>query len=116
MSQPEGAIDGSVAVGLVIAVVAAVVIAVSSVVVGVILMAAYLVIPAASARLVSRSLAQMTVLSVAFGVAATVIGLLLSFLLDVPSGSTIVLVQAALFVIAAVAGRRFSATARRPGA
>ncbi len=85
---------------------AALVIAVSSVVVGIILMAAYLVIPAASARLLARSLAQMTVLSVVLAVLSTVVGLALSYLVDVPSGSTIVLVQAALFVVAAVAARR----------
>lgn len=85
---------------------AAVVIAVSAVVVGVILMAAYLVIPAASARLLARRLSQMTVLSVALGVFSTLAGLLASFVLDVPSGAAIVLVQAAVFVPAAVLGRK----------
>jgi zinc transport system permease protein len=84
---------------------AALVIAVSSVVVGIILMAAYLVIPAASARLLARSLAQMTVLSVVLAVVTTVVGLGLSYLADVPSGSTIVLTQAALFLVAAVVSR-----------
>lgn len=87
-------------------VIAALVITVSAVVVGIILMAAYLVIPAASARLLARTLAQTTVLSIAFGVVATVVGLGLSFMIDVPSGSTIVLTQAALFVPAAVFSRR----------
>ncbi len=85
---------------------AALVIAVSSVVVGIILMAAYLVIPAASARLLASSLAQMTVLSVVLAVVTTVVGLGLSYLADVPSGSTIVLTQAALFLVAAVVARR----------
>lgn len=84
---------------------AALVITVSAVVVGIILMAAYLVIPAASARLLARTLAQTTVLSITFGVVATVVGLGLSFLIDVPSGSTIVLTQAALFVPAALFSR-----------
>jgi len=92
---------------------AAVVIAVSSVVVGIILMAAYLVIPAASARLVSRSLLQMTVVSVLLAVLSTLAGLALSYLLDVPSGSTIVLTQAALFVVAAALSRRQKAGAAR---
>lgn len=85
---------------------AAVVIVVSVRVVGVILMAAYLVIPAASARLLSRSMIQMTVLSVAFGLLSTALGLLASYGLDVPSGSTIVLAQAALFLAAALFARR----------
>ncbi|MEJ2358277.1 MAG: metal ABC transporter permease [Deinococcales bacterium] len=85
--------------------IAALVIAVSSVVVGIILMAAYLVIPAAGARLVAHSLAQMTVLSLLLAVVSTVVGLALSFLMDVPSGSTIVLTQAALFLVAAAFSR-----------
>lgn len=86
--------------------VAAVVIAVSATVVGIILMAAYLVIPAAAARLVARTLAQMTVISVALGLVSTVVGLAISFYVDVPSGATIVLTQAALFLPAALFGKR----------
>ncbi len=85
---------------------AAVVIVVSVRVVGAILIAAYLVIPAAAARLVARSLFQMTLLSVAFGLLSTVVGLIASFFLEVPSGSTIILTQAALFVVAALFSRR----------
>jgi len=85
--------------------VAALVIAVSSVVVGIILMAAYLVIPAAAARLVARSLAQMTVLSLLLAVLSTVVGLGASYAIDVPSGSTIVLTQAVLFLVAAAFAR-----------
>ncbi len=86
--------------------VAAVVIAVSATVVGIILMAAYLVIPAAAARLVARTLAQMTLISVALGLVSTVVGLAVSFYVDVPSGATIVLTQAALFLPAALFGKR----------
>ena len=75
-------------------------------VVGVILMAAYLVIPAAAARLLSRSLAAMTGLSVLIGLLSTVSGLITSYFLDVPSGSTIVLSQVGCFVVAAVVSRR----------
>ena len=82
---------------------AAVIIVVSVKVVGVILIASYLVIPAASARLLSRSLFHMTLLSILIGLVSTAFGLVLSFFLDVPSGSTIILTQAALFIVAAVA-------------
>ncbi len=85
---------------------AAVVVVVSAQVVGIILLAAYLIIPAASARLLSTSLLQMTVLAVVFGVATTVIGLFTSYLADVPSGAAIVLLQAALFAVAALISRR----------
>ncbi len=85
--------------------VAGVVCVVSTLVVGVILIAAYLVIPAASARMVSRSLIQMTLLSVAIGVATTLAGLVASFYLNVPSGSTVVLTQTLVFVVAALVRR-----------
>lgn len=93
--------------------VAAVVIVVSTLVVGVILMAAFLVIPAAAAQLWSNSLLEMSLLSVAIGMSGTVLGLALSFLLDVPSGSAIVLSQAALFALALVAARLRARTPSR---
>lgn len=85
---------------------AAVVIVASVRVVGAVLIASYLVIPAAAARLVSRSLFRMTLLSVAFGLFSTALGLVASFFLEVPSGSTIILTQAALFVGAALFSER----------
>lgn len=85
---------------------AAVAVVVSAQVVGIILLAAYLIIPAASARLLSISLLQMTALSVGIGVVTTVVGLLVSYLADVPSGATIVLLQAALFAATALLSRR----------
>lgn len=81
---------------------AAVIIVVSVKVVGVVLIASYLVIPAAAARLLSHSLFRMTLLSIVISLVSTALGLVLSFFLDVPSGSTIILTQAALFVMAAV--------------
>lgn len=80
---------------------AAVAVVVSAQVIGVVLMASYLVIPAATARLLSRTLAQMTLLAVLLGVVSTLGGLVASFWLDVPSGSTIILAQALLFALAA---------------
>lgn len=79
---------------------AAVVIVASVKFVGIILMAANLVIPAATARLLSKSLRQMTILSVVFAITASIGGLLLSWFSDVPSGSTIVLLEAAFFIVA----------------
>ena len=81
---------------------AALIVVVSAQVVGVVLMAAYLVIPAAAARLSSRSLASMTLRAVGIGLVSTVAGLLMSYWFDVPSGSVIILSQALLFVIAAL--------------
>lgn len=84
---------------------AAVVVVVSAQVVGIVLMAAYLVIPAAAARLVSRSLFAMTAFSAAIGVASTATGLVASYLADVPSGAAIILVQAFAFALAALLRR-----------
>jgi len=65
--------------------------------VGIVLLAAFLVVPAASARLVSPTLARMTGAAAAYALSAVVAGLVLSYALDVPSGAMIILVQAALF-------------------
>jgi zinc transport system permease protein len=75
-------------------------------VVGIVLIAAYLVIPAATARLLTRTFASMTVVSIAFGVVSAVAGLLASAATDLPSGATIILVQSGLFFIALAAHRR----------
>jgi zinc transport system permease protein len=68
-------------------------------VVGIVLIAAFLVIPAATARLASRTFQMMTILSVTIGVLSALIGLFFSYFLDVPSGATIILLQACLFFL-----------------
>lgn len=67
--------------------------------IGIILIAAFLVIPAAAARLVSKSFSGMTLLSVIIGILSSIIGLPASFWLDLPSGATIILTQAMIFFI-----------------
>jgi zinc transport system permease protein len=86
--------------------VAALVVSVSAVVVGIVLMAAYLVIPAATARLWSRTLAGTSARAMTIGALTTVTGVMASFLVDVPTGSAIILTQATVFVVAAVFPRR----------
>jgi zinc transport system permease protein len=87
-------------------VLAAVMVSVSAVVIGIVLMAAYLVIPAASARLWSRSLFGTSVRAVIIGVVTTFVGTVASFFVDAPTGSTIILTQALVFALAAVTLRR----------
>ncbi len=65
--------------------------------VGIVLITAFLVIPAATARLFSRSLATMTVLAVSVGVVTALGGLLASYAFDMPSGATVILSQALVF-------------------
>jgi zinc transport system permease protein len=68
-------------------------------VVGIVLIAAFLVIPAATSRLLSPTFRRMTVVSIFIGVISAIIGLWISYYLDVPSGATIILFQAILFFL-----------------
>jgi zinc transport system permease protein len=73
--------------------------------VGIVLIAAYLVIPAAASRLISRTFYSMTVLSIIFGITASVAGLFLSVIFDLPSGAVIILTQAFIFFLALIYSR-----------
>ncbi len=64
---------------------------------GVTLIAAALVIPAITARLLTDSFNRMILLSTLFGALSGFAGMYLSYYVDVASGATIVLLQAALF-------------------
>ena len=74
-------------------------------VVGIVLVSAFLVIPAATAQLVAPSMRAMLLLSVAFALLAVVGGLWISWLANLPSGAAIVLVAAALFAVAMASQR-----------
>jgi ABC-type Mn2+/Zn2+ transport system permease subunit len=74
-------------------------------VLGVVLIAAILVIPPVVARMLTNSFARMLWLSTLIGAACGFAGMIVSYHLDVSSGATIVLVGAALFaVVFAVTG------------
>ena len=76
-------------------------------VVGIVLVSALIVTPAAAAYQLTESFRKMMALSAAFGVGSCVSGLLLSAWLNVPSGAAIVLLAtAAFFVCAAFSPRR----------
>jgi zinc transport system permease protein len=85
----------------------AVTIVVSIKVVGIVLIAAFLVIPPATSRLINKSFAKMTVVSIIIGIFTALIGLWISYYLDVPSGATIILLQATLFFVVMI-GRNFT--------
>lgn len=72
---------------------------------GVTLIAAALVIPPIIARLLTDSFSRMMWVSVGFGILSAGLGMYLSFLIDVASGATIVLVAAAFFVGALIVNR-----------
>lgn len=77
----------------------AVVVAVAIKVVGVLLIVAMLIIPAATARPFSRTPEMMVVLAALIGSSSSILGLRTSFVLDTPTGPTIVCIAAGLFVI-----------------
>lgn len=70
--------------------------------VGVGLVAAMLITPAATAYLLTRRLATMMVVSAAIGAGASVAGLYASYYLDVASGAAVVLIATAVFLVAYV--------------
>src|SRR6478609_1570546 len=65
----------------------AVTVVVATKIVGVVLIASFLVIPAATARLVAKSFTSMTVMSILLGVITTFAGLIVSYWVDMPSGA-----------------------------
>ena len=80
--------------------------------VGVGLVAAMLVTPAATAYLLTRRLATMMAVSAVIGAASSVAGLYASYYLDVASGAAVVLIATAAFL--ARLRVRAAARARRP--
>ena len=88
-------------------------IAVSIQVVGVVLVVAMLVTPAATARLVSADLRQMVSVSLVLAAASAVAGIYSSYYLNTASGGTIVLVATAMFALVSVA-RAILGSRRRP--
>ncbi|HEX6990175.1 MAG TPA: metal ABC transporter permease [Bacillota bacterium] len=78
-------------------------------VVGVLLVAALMVLPVAAALQLARGLGRTLLYAMAFGAFSVVSGLTLAYYLDVPAGAAIVLTCAAVFGVVNVAsGRRVS--------
>jgi manganese/iron transport system permease protein len=87
-------------VDLLLALILASTITVTMRVVGVTLIAAMLVIPPVIARLLTDSFHRMLWISVVTGAACGFVGVYLSYYLDWPSGATVVLTAAAIFIAA----------------
>jgi ABC-type Mn2+/Zn2+ transport system permease subunit len=81
----------------VVVVLLAVVVVISLRAVGTIMSVTMLVTPAATARQLARTLWQMTLLGVIFGVCEGVVGLFVSYHLNAPPGATIGLLSAVVF-------------------
>ena len=81
-------------------------------VVGVILVVAMLIIPGATARLLTDRFSRMLLIAPTLSVAASAAGILLSYWLDAASGGLIVLVQGALYVLVHLFAPRYGLLAR----
>jgi zinc transport system permease protein len=102
----EGARVAGVPIGalnVVVAALAALTIALSMQVVGILLVAALMVLPVTAATRVAWSMRSTLVLSAAIGLGSVLVGLTVSYYGDVPPGGTIVLVAAAAVLAALLA-------------
>ena len=86
----------------------ALVIVISVKLVGIVLISAFLILPPAIARLFSKTFIQMTVLAIVFGLISTILGLYISFVLDIPSGATIIIIQSIIFALSAIYSRQIN--------
>ncbi|AMW27770.1 metal ABC transporter permease [Arthrospira platensis] len=68
--------------------------------IGVLLISAFVVIPACAARLLTRNFISYIIVSSALGGFSAVLGMILSALLNLPSGPSIVTMQLAIFLLA----------------
>ena len=84
--------------------------------VGIILVVAMLVTPAAAAQLLVTRFDRMMITAIAISAISTVVGLYLSFYFNIASGATIVLVQTGIFLFVLLGRPGWSALRRRPTA
>jgi zinc transport system permease protein len=84
-----------------LAVVTSLTVVVSMRVVGLLLISALMVVPIATAQLVTRSFRATVLVGTAVGVASSLLGVGSSYYADTPSGGTIVLIAIAFFAVAA---------------
>jgi zinc transport system permease protein len=84
-----------------LAVCLAVTVVIASKLVGIVLVAAMLVIPAATARQLAPTFRLMTLASLGVSVAGVLAGMLVSLQANLPAGPSVILVQATLFFLAA---------------
>jgi zinc transport system permease protein len=92
------------ALNIAVAALAAVTVALSMRVVGILLVAALMVLPVSAAGRVAWSMRSTLLLSTAFGLGSALLGLVLAYYADLPPGGTIVLVAAGAYLAALAAG------------
>jgi zinc transport system permease protein len=84
----------------VVAVLAAVTVAVSMRIVGILLIAALMVLPVIAASRIAWSMRSTMLVSMAIGLGSVLVGLTIAYYADLPPGGTIVLVAAGCFLLA----------------
>ena len=102
-----------VPLNVLLAVLTATTVVLSMRVVGLLLISALMVVPVATAQLVSRSFRSTMVLSLAIGVGCGVVGVSSSYYTNTPSGGAIVIIAIALFAATAVATSVLRTTRKR---
>jgi zinc transport system permease protein len=103
----EGARVAGVPIGtlnVALAALAAVTVALSMRVVGILLVAALMVLPVSAAGRIAWSMRSTLLVAMSIGLASALVGLTISYYADFPPGGTIVLVAAVVYVAALVAG------------
>jgi len=89
---------------VVVAALAAVTVALSMRVVGILLVAALMVLPVTAAGRIAWSMRSTFLLAIAIGLGSALAGVTASYYADLPPGGTIVLVAAGVFGVAAILG------------
>lgn len=80
----------------------ALVVGISIKAIGVLLVSAFIVVPACAARLISRNFTAHILISMGLGASSAILGIIFSAFLDLPSGPSIVVMQLAIFALAIV--------------
>ena len=91
-------------INLLLTIVLTIVVAVSIQIIGLLLITAMLIIPAATSRRLANSPGQMALIATLVGVISVISGIFLSVELDAPSGPSIVVISAILFFLSYLFG------------
>ncbi len=90
---------------LVFILILAVVVMISIKWVGILIINSLLILPAATARNISRNIRQYTILSVVFSLISCIVGLIGSYYMETAAGASIVMVSAVFFAISLLASK-----------
>ena len=88
-------------------------IVISAKIIGIVLISAFLVIPAAASRLVNRRFLLMTVISIIFGIMSVIAGLWISYGADLPSGPVIIITQTVIFMVCLLVSQLYNSYQNR---